>query len=133
MDMSALAGNMLADILEKSLGDVEGAEQLKDMQRKEAREDEAQRQREMKIVADALSNEAGEKFIEWLALKTVLRGANEAELGAKTAEEAAIASQRRIGQNQIFFTIVEVLNEAKRARMTAPAKPSRGKRKGSDA
>lgn len=133
MDMSALAGGMLAEILEKSLGDVDGAAQLKEMQRREAREDEAQRQHEMKIVADALASEAGAKFIEWLALKTVLRGANEAELGARTADEAAIASQRRIGQNQIFFTIVEVLNEAKKARMAAPARPSRGKRKGSDA
>ena len=122
------AGNILAGILGGALGDIEGAEAVKEMARKEAREDEVQRAGEMAIVAAALDNEAGRKFVEWLALKTVLRSPNDGELAATTAEAAAIASQRRIGQNQIFFLLVEVLNQARAVRGKPDAQQSKGRK-----
>jgi hypothetical protein len=131
MDTADIAGKLLQDILANGLGDLEGAAALKDMQRREAQEDEAQRRREIKIVTAAIdvSSEAGVEFLKWLALKTVLRPPTEAELGAKTVEEAGIASQRRIGQNQIFFMLVEVLRHA---RMAEPKSRRSAKHKGSE-
>lgn len=124
------AANILQSILGDALGDIEGASAVKEMMKRESEADEAQRKREIAIVAAALGGDAGREFMKWLALKTILRSPNDGELSATTAEAQAIASSRRVGQNQIFFLIVDVLAQAGKPAAEADGeKPQAGRRK----
>jgi hypothetical protein len=76
------------------------------------RQDRADREeaiRQSKIVKAALSGPDGERFLVWLAGKTVLRPSTDLELHVATVEQAALVAQRRTGQNQIFHMIVAAL------------------------
>lgn len=120
-------GALLSEILTNGLGDIEGGEAAREMMRRQERDHEAQRRAETKIVREALETEAGRQFVQWLAAKTLLRGENEAELGATTCEAYAIAKAKRQGQNQVFLMIVDALQQGRAA---APEKRQR-RRKGS--
>lgn len=74
---------------------------------------------EAAIADNFISTEAGQKFILWLAKATVLRGENEAEAGAVTAESYAIAKARRAGQNSIMFMIMNAVEAARQAKTGA--------------
>lgn len=70
-------------------------------------------QAEAKIVQDALGTPEGRRFLDWLIGKTLLRGPNEAQLTATTAEAHSIANARREGQNQLVATIIDALKFAR--------------------
>jgi hypothetical protein len=70
--------------------------------------DEAER--EARIVQACFETEAGQACLEWLIKKTILRGPNQAEIGATTAEHFSLASAKRLGQNLTVFMILQALS-----------------------
>jgi hypothetical protein len=87
-------------------------DKLGETQSAQAQADREKLNAEAKIVQDALATPEGERFIEWLAGKTVLRAPAAEETGATTAEGYAIAKARREGQNGVFFMIMQALQMA---------------------
>jgi hypothetical protein len=69
-----------------------------------------QAEREARIVQETFSTPSGQQCLEWLIKMTLLRGPNQEELAATTAEAFAIANARRQGQDQIVFTILQALS-----------------------
>jgi hypothetical protein len=70
--------------------------------------DEAER--EARIVQACFGTEAGQACLEWLIKKTILRGPNQEEIGATTAEHFALASARHLGQDLTVWMILQALN-----------------------
>lgn len=68
-----------------------------------------QMRREAAIVKAALDNPQGEKFVQWLMSKTLLRAPSPEEQAAQSAESYAIAKARREGQNGVLFMILQAL------------------------
>jgi hypothetical protein len=67
-------------------------------------------EREARIVRECFATPAGQACLEWLIKKTILRGPNQEELGAVTAEHFALANAKRLGQNLTVFMILQALN-----------------------
>jgi hypothetical protein len=67
-------------------------------------------QREARIVIDALDNEAGRRFVDWLKSKTIERRPSAEEKTALSIDQFAIANAWRGGQNSVAWMILDVLN-----------------------
>lgn len=73
-----------------------------------------ERERQVGIVHDAIGcTQAGKDFVELLLKMTVLRPATDEERMAPTAERYAILKAQREGQNNLVFTILGMLAEAR--------------------
>lgn len=68
---------------------------------------------EAAMVHSALSTQQGQKFLQWLVEKTLMRPPADQELSAATAEQYAIAKARREGQNGVVFMILHALDVAR--------------------
>ena len=70
--------------------------------------DEAER--EARVVQACFETPQGQACLQWLIEKTLLRGPNQDEAGAVTAEHFALASAKRFGQNSVVWMILTAMN-----------------------
>lgn len=104
------------DLIDRLTGDPLDEDALAQLTEIERREDIEERRASAAVVAAALANPAGAKFLDWLCDRTIKRRPNGAEVNAVTAEAYAIAKAERTGQNAIYFIIVDALAEARGAK-----------------
>lgn len=124
------AGDALAKLLEEMGTDgwdaIENAGAFsKQLNERQALEDDEQRRQEATIVHAALATPAGRQFLTWLVRKTFFRPPAFAETSATTAEAYAIAKARREGQNGVVFMLLDAMSVAAKARRR-PGTPEDG-------
>lgn len=83
---------------------IDGAKMRASFQQSAA-EERIERQRIAGIVQDALGNEAGRRFLVWLASQTVHLPMTDDELSPVSVERAALAGTARAARNGVFNMI----------------------------
>ena len=78
---------------------------------------------EIDLVHAALSTEPGQKLMEWLILRTLLRPPGDAERAATTLEAYALAKARREGEASVIYMLLAALQRARGDKVTQGGTP----------
>ena len=78
---------------------------------------------EAQPIGQLFSTPEGEKVLQWLVQKTIMRPPLPEEVAAKTLEEYALLKARRDGQNGVVFMILHAIQVAKGEASEGEVKP----------